>query len=49
MGVRKEDAALKRQLDEIVVRRRDDFRALLQRFGVPLVENGKDALTAAQG
>jgi mxaJ protein len=37
MGVRKGDAALAGRLDAIIEKRRDDIRALLERFGVPLV------------
>jgi quinoprotein dehydrogenase-associated probable ABC transporter substrate-binding protein len=49
LGVRKGDERLKAQLDEILVRRRDDVRALLERYGVPLIENGRDTLKAAKG
>jgi mxaJ protein len=38
MGVRKGDAALAGRLDAIIEKRRDDIRALLERFGVPLVK-----------
>jgi mxaJ protein len=38
IGVRKDDAALAARLDAIIEKRRDDIRALLERFGVPLVE-----------
>jgi mxaJ protein len=37
MGVRKGDTALAGRLDAIIAKRRDDIRALLERFGVPLV------------
>lgn len=36
MGVRKEDEVLKRKLDEIIVEKRADIRALLERYGVPI-------------
>jgi mxaJ protein len=37
MGVRREDGPLKAALDEVLVRRRSEIRALLQRYGVPLI------------
>ncbi|WP_363351598.1 substrate-binding domain-containing protein [Methylocystis echinoides] len=37
MGVRKGDDALKRRLDDIIFRRSADIRALLERYGVPVV------------
>jgi len=36
MGVRKEDRALRRELDDVLERRRDEVRALLEEYGVPL-------------
>jgi mxaJ protein len=48
MGVRKGDEALADQLDEIIQRRHDDIRALLKRYGVPLLERSGDALMAAE-
>ncbi|WP_457795968.1 substrate-binding domain-containing protein [Methylocystis sp. S23] len=39
MGVRKGDDALKRRLDEIIFRRSADIRLLLERYGVPIVQN----------
>ena len=48
MGVRKDDAALADQLNEIMERRRDDIQALLTRYGVPLVEHGGEPLTATE-
>lgn len=35
MGVRREDRALKQELDEIVQRRRDDIAAIIEDYGVP--------------
>jgi mxaJ protein len=46
MGVRKADRALADRLNEIIERRQDDIQALLNHYGVPLVERGGDALTA---
>lgn len=40
MGVRKGDAALKEQLDQVITDRKDDIHVLLTRYGVPLVEGG---------
>jgi mxaJ protein len=37
MGVRKEDRALRRELDQVLARREADIRALLQDYGVPLI------------
>jgi mxaJ protein len=37
MGVRKADTQLKTQLEQALDRRRDDIRAILQGFGVPLL------------
>ena len=37
MGVRKGDEALKAKLDEVIVARRADIRALLESYGVPLL------------
>jgi mxaJ protein len=39
MGVRKDDLALRRQLDAALDARRGEVRAVLTRFGVPLVED----------
>jgi mxaJ protein len=38
MGVRRDDAALARSLDEFLVRRRADVEAILDHYGVPRVE-----------
>jgi mxaJ protein len=46
IGVRNGDDALKDQLNEIIQRRHDDIRALLQRYGVPLVEPSGEAWAA---
>lgn len=35
MGVRREDKALKEQLDAIISRKRDEIAALLERYNVP--------------
>ena len=37
MGVRKYDERLKNQLDEVIVARRDEIRALLEGYGVPML------------
>jgi mxaJ protein len=37
MGVRKADDALRERLDQIIVRRGDEIRALLKRYGVPML------------
>jgi mxaJ protein len=37
MGVRKDDAALAAALDDVIATHRDEIRALLERYGVPLV------------
>jgi mxaJ protein len=39
MGVRKDDAALAQRLDDIILDRHDDINALLQRYGVPVVQD----------
>lgn len=38
MGVRKGDHALKAQLDDIIARKQPEIRALLESYGVPLVQ-----------
>ncbi len=38
MGVRKGDHALKARLDDVIARRREDIRRLLESYGVPLVD-----------
>lgn len=38
MGVRKGDTALRRQLDAVIERKRPEIRALLESYGVPLVD-----------
>jgi mxaJ protein len=43
IAVRKENETLARQLDEVIQHRREDIRALLDRYGVPLVDAGGDA------
>jgi quinoprotein dehydrogenase-associated probable ABC transporter substrate-binding protein len=37
MGVRKDDATLRRKLDGVIARRHRDIEALLARFGVPML------------
>lgn len=39
LGVRKDDLALRRELDAALDARRGEVRAVLTRFGVPLVED----------
>jgi mxaJ protein len=38
MGVRKEDRALRRELDDVLERNRDAIRKLLGEYGVPMIE-----------
>jgi mxaJ protein len=38
MGVRKGDHALKARLDDIIARRQPEIRAVLESYGVPLVQ-----------
>jgi mxaJ protein len=40
MGVRREDAALARSVDEVLGRHRDEVRRILERYGVPLLAEG---------
>jgi mxaJ protein len=40
MGVRREDTALVRRLDDVLARHRDEVRRMLERYGVPLVPDG---------
>jgi hypothetical protein len=37
MGVRKGDHALKARLDDIIARKQPEIRALLARYGVPMI------------
>jgi hypothetical protein len=37
MGVRRDDLALRRELDSALAKRAADIRAVLNEFGVPLV------------
>jgi mxaJ protein len=39
MGVRKDNHALRREIDEVLARKAGDIRALLQEYGVPIVES----------
>jgi mxaJ protein len=39
MGVRRDDRALRRELDEVLTRRAPQIRALLNEYGVPVVSN----------
>jgi mxaJ protein len=48
MGVRKGDEVVAQQLNEIIERRQHDIRALLERYGVPLIEPSEHAPTAAE-
>jgi mxaJ protein len=41
MGVRKEEPELKAALDDVIARRGDEIRAILERYGVPLVDGAK--------
>ena len=45
MGVRKSDTELKARLEQVIDRKQDEIRAILQDFGVPLIPLG----TAAPG
>jgi mxaJ protein len=47
MGVRRGDTALRDELDAVLLRRQDEIRALLARYGVPLVEH-RERQTAAR-
>jgi mxaJ protein len=38
MGVRRDDVALRRELDAVLTKRAADIRAVLERYGVPLLE-----------
>jgi mxaJ protein len=49
MGVRRGDTALRDELDAVLERRRDDVRALLARYGVPLVEDRERPTPALSG
>ncbi len=40
MGVRRDDAARQRALDDVIARRRADIQRILRQFGVPLLEMG---------
>lgn len=42
IGVRKGDEAFKKQIEDILDRRRTDIRRILERYGVPLVGDGKE-------
>jgi mxaJ protein len=44
MGVRREDSELRRELDDVLVRRADRIAALLRRYGVPLVASDQVAV-----
>ena len=44
MGVRRDDDALRAQLDDVIAQRRAQIDALLDRFGVPRVESGAEPL-----
>jgi len=49
LGVRTGDDALRRRLDAVLDKRRDDIRAILADYGVPLVDEPALAATAAFG
>jgi mxaJ protein len=42
MGVRKGDDAFKKQIEDILDRRRAEIRSILEQYGVPLVGDGKE-------
>jgi quinoprotein dehydrogenase-associated probable ABC transporter substrate-binding protein len=42
MGVRKGDETFKKQIEDILDRRRAEIRTILERYGVPLVSAGKE-------
>lgn len=48
MAVRREDRALRGQLDEVLESRRGEVRRILERYGVPLVEIEAERLPAAR-
>jgi hypothetical protein len=41
LGVRKEDTALKQELEEVLQRRRVEIRSVLEDYGIPLVQEAK--------
>jgi quinoprotein dehydrogenase-associated probable ABC transporter substrate-binding protein len=47
MGVRRGDTTLRDALDEVIVRRRHEIRALLDRFGVPIVDSAPSVAVRA--
>jgi quinoprotein dehydrogenase-associated probable ABC transporter substrate-binding protein len=49
LGVRTGDDALKRRLEAVLDKRRDDIRAILADYGVPLVDQPAFAATASNG
>lgn len=46
LGVRRDDQALRDQLNEIIARRQDEISELLRSYGVPLVSGGSEAQPA---
>ena len=49
LGVRRGDDSLKVKLEQVLERRRPDIRALLTRYGVPLVETARRRVAADAG
>lgn len=49
IGVRREDEALKEELDAILVRKRDEIRQILEAYGVPLLGRSGRPRRAADG
>jgi ABC-type amino acid transport substrate-binding protein len=41
LGVRKEDTALKQELEEVLQRRQVEIRSVLEDYGIPLVQEAK--------
>jgi len=46
MGLRKDDSALRRELDDVLARRAPQIQALLHKYGVPVVAG--DRLAASE-
>jgi mxaJ protein len=41
LGVRKDDTALKQELEEVLQRRQVEIRSILEDYGIPLVQETK--------
>lgn len=49
MGVRKEDRALREELDAVLERRSEEIRGILEEYGVPLITSPRGAVARARG